>query len=105
MKTFIAALFTAAIAFSGSAFADLKESLTVQVTPLKGGAWVFVEKEGVPQANVDVSVPNQKSHYKTKKDGRVFVYSHREAAHTLTINISEQGGETFAVQRLIPSSR
>ncbi|UTM59877.1 hypothetical protein L4174_017560 [Photobacterium sp. CCB-ST2H9] len=105
MKTFIAALLAGTFTFSASAFADLTNTLSVEVTPMRGGAWVFVEKNGVPQANVDVTVPSQKSAYKTKADGRVFVYAHREHAHTLAINISEQGGKPFTVRRLIPSSR
>ncbi|KDM91173.1 hypothetical protein [Photobacterium galatheae] len=105
MKTFIAALLAGTFAFSASAFADLTSHLSVEVTPQRGGAWVFVEKNGVPQANIDVSVPSQKSAYNTKSDGRVFVYTNREPSHTLAINISEQGGESLTVRRLIPSSR
>ncbi|QUJ70121.1 hypothetical protein KDD30_18435 (plasmid) [Photobacterium sp. GJ3] len=101
MKTFLPALVLSTLTLSASAFAEL----TVDVSPQRGGAWVQVQKDGVPQANVDVTVPSQKSHYTTDQNGRAFVYSHREAAHTLTINISEEGGQSFAVQRLIPSSR
>ncbi|MGF1791420.1 hypothetical protein L4D21_12500 [Photobacterium profundum] len=106
MNKTIASLIVATTLFSGSALASVNQGLNLIVTPQKGGAWVTVEKDGAPQAGLDVTVKGgQKQHYTTSKSGRVFVYSSFEAARSMTFEVSDEDGTTVSTQRFISSNR
>ncbi|QUJ66617.1 hypothetical protein KDD30_10635 [Photobacterium sp. GJ3] len=113
MKKVLPVLLVSFLAMSGSAFADKNEGKTemmengleVNVTPRMDGAWVLVEKEGVPQANVTVVDTKGDNRYMTNDKGRVFVYSSKPYSHTLNLKVSEIGGEPVEVKSLIPSDK
>jgi len=106
MKKSIAAIILSTATFSGAALADFQHDLTLDVSPQKGGAWVVVEKAGQPQAGATVSIQGDKNQsYVTADNGRVFIYTASESARSVTINATDDEGNTASTQRLIPSNR
>ncbi|MCW8328898.1 hypothetical protein MD588_08760 [Photobacterium sp. SDRW27] len=106
MNKLFSGIMLAAAAFSGSVLACNKTGLTLDVFPQRGGAWVLVEKDGVPQAGVEVTVKgatNQR--YTTTECGLAFVYSSLEASRSMTFEITDDTGNTVSTQRFIPSNR
>ncbi|WP_064609539.1 hypothetical protein [Photobacterium sp. J15] len=99
MKKSILGIMLGVAAFSGTAMADLK----LDVTPQKNGAWVIVEKAGMPQEGVQVSLHGQS--YTTAENGRVFVYSTGESARSVTIKATDEEGNSISTKALIPSNR
>ncbi|MCW8328899.1 hypothetical protein MD588_08765 [Photobacterium sp. SDRW27] len=106
MNKSILGIILGAATFSGLAMADLQQGLTLDISPQKGGAWVVVEKDGMPQVGAHVMIDGDTNNsYTTAENGRVFVHSTGEAARSLTFMATDDEGNTASAQRFIPANR
>lgn len=104
MKTTIAGIILTAATFSGAALADYKE-LRLDVVPVSGGAWVSVEKGGMPQSGLDIQVDGARQEtYTTTESGRVYIQSAAESGSTLTFKVTDESGNTVTTKRFISSN-